>query len=1546
MVLQPPLQLISWAAFCSLIILVFHVLMIRLYQHAEPHKFREILIRVDVQVVTESSFENETRAPDGETEVFSASVKYNKSQLVFSSLILFNSLAIFALQVAEITLQKSSFRHEGSVFGVNTEQIADGMMLSLAFAYSFCLAFFALICDRTPRFTRHQWSTILRMHNTAILLVALAVYGIRDVYPLATYSKRPSSLDSDDSGLIPKLLWVKIGLLALTSVVIPLISPRIWVPAELGVKSTAINKVQGPNPEQVASPLSILFFTFLDNVIWKAFRVTHLPAKELPHLADTDHVGWLKHLWFPYLEKYSSAFKGPETTNDLPKRKRSMAWTLVWMFRWTWIQMAAGMVVLACGNLGSPIAMNQLLAFLETGSSNTDIRPWVWIILLFISPVAVTLSMEWYLRLALRLNVQLEALLTQLIFEHALRIRVKADPPNAQSNSNVSSTSSGKIPGKKSLKTKSQAGLIHNLVTTDLYNISELRNWILIFVQRPLEFAFSIVFLSRILDLGSTLVGIGSMILLAPIPAKVINVGRKLFRERMRKTDSRVEIFSDVMAVLRMIKLFGWEAKMSQRVDEIRGEELIVVRKRKVYQMFSELVNYTVPLISTLIMKRDLTPSRVFASLVVFERLQQIVRYMFVNLNRYYTGLISIGRMEDYLWDTELIDSSDASSKAAVLLDSLSWPERVNEDYIGFRNATFSWAKGDKETLDAEQVPEGSQMPLQARNFFLNISDEVVFHRDCINLIIGPTGSGKTAMLLALLGEMHYIPDSSSLQDSWYHLPRSKGVAYAAQESWVLNETIRENILFHSPYDEDRYRKVLFQCGLKHDLALFDAGDLTEIGEKGLTLSGGQKARLTLARAVYSEAKILLLDDVLAALDVHTSKHIVGKCLLGDLMQGRTIILVTHNTALTLPIATFVVTMKDGQVASQEVRQFVQTSHAESAVAREAAEIVGAPNYESAESLMDDDAVGREGKFPDAKKNLTAGGKLVMDEEVPVGHVSWAAVKLYAIGLGGRFPILFFITWLGGNIISQLTVVFQTWYLGFWASQYEGREPGDVPVLLYLAGYGAIVISTVIVNCFTSLNYIYGTVRAADYIHKRLVDSILGTTMRWLDKTPLSRIMTRFTQDINIVDIGLASTLRDFTDVCIRLLSRLGAVILFSPIFLLPGLVILVTGMGCASVYFKAQMSVKREMSIAKAPVLGHFGSTIAGLTSIRAYGAQELSITEMQLRTDRHSRTARIFNNLQRWMAVRINILSAVFTTSLAWYLVYVLHQSASVTGFSLNMGVSFSGAIFSFVLQFNVLEARSTLERIESYLTIEQEAKPSAAGNPPAYWPSSGDLRVERLSARYSPDGPEVLHEISFHVKSGERIGVVGRTGSGKSSLTLSLLRCIYTSGDVFYDGIAISAINLDALRSQITIIPQIPELISGSLRENLDPFQENDDLTLNQALASAGLDALQEGLPERDKITLDTMVSSGGNNFSLGQRQILALARAIARRSKLLILDEDYKTDSIIQSSLRNQLGGDVTLITVAHRLQTIMDSDRIMVLDAGSIVSINTPFPLLA
>ncbi|KAE9389854.1 hypothetical protein BT96DRAFT_1002861 [Gymnopus androsaceus JB14] len=878
------LLIISWTAICSVVLLVVHGLLVRFD-----------LVGNDLEVT-----DNKPKPPR-----------------VFAALRFLGCLVIFGLEVAEAVKDRR--------VGDSRSKDID-VILCLVFAYTTVLALLALLLlTKTPR-----WGILYKRHVNTVLLVALGVYTVRDLAPLVRTS------DAEHRG--GALLWAKIALLFLMAVVVPLASPRVWIPVEANAGT-----VSSPNPEQIASPLSLLFFAFLDPIVWKAYRVAHLPASELPHLADSDRVAWLKKRWFPSLERYSSANIG----QPKPKRKRSMPYTLLWMFRWTWMKIGVAMLTLACGNLGSPVAVNKLLSYLESQassspSSSSSIRPWFWILLLFISPLAVTLSMEWYMRIALRLNVQVDALITQLVFEHSLRIRVKANtagipgkstPKSIESESKKKGTEGGdsspqqqqqqkqKTPGKKGKKsggaTKSTSGRINNLVTTDLSNMAELRNWMFVFLQRPFEFILSAAFLYGILG-WSSFVGIGLMFALAPIPVKIINAGRKVFLERMRKTDWRVEVFGDVMSVLRMVKLFGWEAKMSKRIADVRKEELKLLKKRRMYWMGSELSNYLVPLVAVTgcfatfplqLMKQDLTPSRVFSSLVVFERLQQHVRFLVVNLNKYYTGLISIARIEEFLAETELIDSFDPSSTSSFVAGSLDaesgspssssasstvvalveddvlvdrQPREQQQDseqfIIGFSNATFSWSKEDEEVFAAtasstipsavgllpqeEEAPTPSQAGAvlgvsQVRKFFLTVSDTVLFHRNCINLIIGPTGSGKTAMLLALLGEMHFIPMPASFRSpstvnddseadssknsslrgrstmdasitgsgSWYSLPRDSGhgrghgvggVAYAAQESWVQNETIRDNILFHSPFDEERYNKVLYHFLVTH----------------------------------------------------------------------------------------------------------------------------------------------------------------------------------------------------------------------------------------------------------------------------------------------------------------------------------------------------------------------------------------------------------------------------------------------------------------------------------------------------------------------------------------------------------------------------------------------------------------------------------------------------------------------------------------------------------------------------------------------------------
>ncbi|KAK7041873.1 hypothetical protein VNI00_008830 [Paramarasmius palmivorus] len=1229
-----------------------------------------------------------------------------------------------------------------------------------------------------------------------------------------------------------------------------------------------------------------MFYVHLDAIVSKARKTLHLPLEELPPLADDDMANNLKEKHFKHIDP----------------RQHIFFW-LLHIFRWDYIVMVIMLQVKGIMVFVSPLVMNQILAYIQTPDDHHFIRPWFWIIMLLFAPLIETAAVNWFEFLAQRTLVRIESLLTELLFEHALKIRVKTTAETDDED------------GEK--KTSNASGKLSTLVTVDLNTIAQSADCALLFTYCPVQIILSAVFLYMLLG-WSAFVGIGLTLVTFPIPSILLGWIHQVKVEQMKKTDARVQVFSDAMNMLKMVKLFGWERRMFAKVDEKRNEELTLVKKAKlidvVYDVLSSatsaitivttLACYVCPLTLTLVARNVLTASIIFPALIIFENLKRYIQIAFFYTTVAVGAKVSLDRVDEFLRDSELLDEY---TDTKIISDE-------NVERIGFHNALFTWTAQVDSAIDSDYTP-GRQ------RFVLQVRDEILFKSGAMNLIMGPTGSGKTSLLLALLGEMHFIP---SAEDSWFNLPRQRGVAYAAQEAWVLNETIKDNILFGLPYNEQRYHAVLKQCALEQDLSMFSAGDLTEVGERGITLSGGQKARISLARAIYSNAEVVLLDDVLAALDVHTAKWIVDQCFSGDLLTGRTVILVTHNTTLVKSLAQYIVTVKDGTAVGSGVTN-----------ADGIPELVGLTETETEATDVED---------PDSKANgdSEADGKLILAEEIQIGRSGWSSVKMYTAALagdGGRpisTRILFFLPLTFTLVSSSLGQVVQIWYLGYWSAQFENNPPEEVRSVFHLNIYALIfVLYSIMFGCYFIL-FVIGGIRASVSIHARLVASVFGATLRWLETTPVSRIITRFTQDIRSVDDNFPRQLSRFIELSAVMIFRLLSIIFVfqAPLFILPCILVTSLGVVCGMVYLKAQIPVKREMSNAKAPVLGHVNAAFADLTSIRAYSAQEAFISRSLSRIDVYARTARVFYDLQRWVGVRTDVLSGIFAACVAWYILYVNKGvEAGNSGFSLNM-------------------AGNSMERITHYLNIEQEPKPTKDGVPPAYWPTTGELRVENLKARYSLDGPDILKGFNFEIRSGERIGVVGRTGSGKSTLTLALLRCIPTDGEVYYDGLPTSRLNLDALRDKITIIPQSPELISGTLRHNLDPFAEHDDHTLNDALISAGLHSLQKQLPEDSdrRITLDTIISSGGANLSVGQRQIIALARALVRRTKVLILDEatsaiDYETDTIIQSSLKHNLPKDVTVIIVAHRLQTVVDVDRIMVLDAGQIVEFDSPKNLI-
>ncbi|KAJ7891356.1 P-loop containing nucleoside triphosphate hydrolase protein [Mycena olivaceomarginata] len=1237
-----------------------------------------------------------------------------------------------------------------------------------------------------------QFVVIYTSQRCCLPLIFLT-YVYRDLFPLATFNQPQRDINEG------WLLWAKFSIITAIGVVLPLCMPRR---ASLNKPSETL-----ANSEQTASLISLVTYTFLDPLILLASRVSHLSYDLLPPLAYDNDAKNLKGASFPAK-----------------------------VFRSDYAVMLLLAVVQVATNFSNPVAINRLLDYIETNGSGAIIRPWFWIFLLFAGPTFGSIATQWSKFVYNRVSIQTEAILTELVFEHSLRVRVKAETSERMSDSEANEATAPSLP--EPTNGRNLVGKLNNLVTTDLQNIvsaGETPPQLLVYV---LQSCLGVWFLYEVLG-WAAFVGLGVTVAVFPLPGYIGGRIRFVQQGLMQQTDARVQRVSETMSLLRMIKVFAWERKTEERISEAREEELKWLWKSNALQLSIAVANFTIPIFTML-------ATYATYSMTVFDMFRAQLHEFFATLTNLVTGRVSLDRLDNFLREENTY--SDAMSRVSPNPD----------EEIGFNNAVFSWSSDDKTP-----------------SFLLRIEGQLFFKRNCINLIVGPTGSGKTSILMALLGEMHFIPSS---HDSWFNLHEPEELHSAAQQSWVQNDTIKANIVFGAPFDVERYNKVVYQCGLEHDLAI------------GVTLSGGQRMRVTLARAVYSSASVLLLDDVLAALDVHTAQWIVDKCFAGDLLAGRTTLLVTHNIALTQPIAGFIVSMgSDGCIQSQgTVSEVLAKSH------DLALELIGDKyNLDKRREVVDD---------PPSNSKPPASGKLVIAEEIEIGHVSWAALKLYVSALGGQNPLFYFIGLILCMIATDSLINLQTWYLGYFASQYEEHDGSEV-------------------------------------------------RLQFLDVTPTSRVIARCTQDLRDVDANIGQTLWAVLDLFFFAGIRLGAIVLLAPPFLLPAVVLLLAGTWIGSLYTKAQLSVKAR-NVCPSANLGTvlFGAAINGLVSIRAYGAQEAFIDTSLKHINHYTRTARTFHNLSRWIAVRMDILGTVFITVLATYMVYFREQGSSSIGFSLNMASGFGMIILFGVSIINQLEIQSrSLERINNYLQIEQEPKPTVDGLPPAHWPSSGNLRAENLSARYSKDGPAVLHDITFDIKGGERIGIVGRTGSGKSSLTLALLRAILTDGVVYYDDIPTSSLNLEAVRRNITIIPQIPELLNGTLRMNLDPLGEHDDATLNAALRAAGLFALQGGVGasgEGPKITLDTMLASGGGNLSQGQRQILALSRALIRGSKILILDEDYETDKVIQESLRTELGKDVTVLTVAHRLQSIMDADRIMVLDAGMIVEFASPHELLA
>jgi len=854
--------------------------------------------------------------------------------------------------------------------------------------------------------------------------------------------------------------------------------------------------------------------------------------------------------------------------------------------------------------------------------------------------------------------------------------------------------------------------------------------------------------------------------------------------------------------------------------------------------------------------------------------------------------------------------------------------------------------------------------------------------------VVGRVASGKSTICSTILNETFIHSGTMRIN--------SESIAYASQTPWILNATIRDNIIFGLPINEARYENVLNICQLLHDLTLLEKGDLTEIGERGINLSGGQKQRISIARAAYSNAEIIILDDPMSALDPEVARLLFKECIV-DFMSGRTRLLATNQLQF-LQSCDSVVALGNGVILEQGTYNDLNT--------RKGGEIQRLLKEISAASLSNEKKTSFEttNKLSVIKRNDTndtystkkKDDNLLTKEERNVGAVSWSVYAKY-LKAGGGYHV--FSVVLLGFILAGASSLMSVAWITLWTNDANYKKQS---LEFYLGVYAALAISLGIFTFLRTILLVRFSVKASYIIHRNILQSIFNAPQSFFDTTPIGRILSRFSKDMYSLDIELSEQLDLFLFCAISILSSIGVILFVTPWFAVGVLPLAFIYYRLMNYFRNVSRESKRLESISRSPVFAQFSETLGGFTTIRAYGQQARFIEEFEEKVNQNTRASYCNLVADRWLGCRLDFLGSIIILVAAVLVIHVTISSrndkennnfAPLAGLSLTFAISITGILSFFVRCFSRLEAcMNSCERILFYTeSIPQEAPsnskalevyvssnmkknaswPSLSSDPSAFavsscgtvdkrfslsWPSRGEIVLQNLCMRYRSDTQLVLKGLNLVIGAGERIGIVGRTGSGKSSLLLALLRLVEPAlsgqtkasykAPILIDGVDTLRIGINELRSKIGIIPQNPILFSGTIRSNLDPFHLHNDTKIWLALEHCGLKKNVQAMPGM----LDGVVSEYGENLSQGMRQLLVLGRALLLQCRILLLDEatssvDYETDKEIQHTLRVAFKG-CTVLTIAHRIDTIMDSDKILVMKDGLVEEFAPPQKLLA